>query len=120
MERPAQRGTTSWKTKYYPGQLILVELLSIEFLIEMLTHHVDLGTQEVLQGRFLGLPLIDHLLLTMIMAMEDMWNDPQTIATVISVITVLPPAQSVPILQLSVMYWNFLYTCFCFSSPCPN
>lgn len=81
----------------------MVELLSVEFLIEMLTLHVDLGTQEVPQGRFLGLLLGEHLLLTMIMAMEDTWNDPQTIVTVISVITVLPPAQSVPILQLSVM-----------------
>lgn len=80
------------------------EFLSIDTLIEMLTLHVDLGIWEVLQGKFLVLLLVDHLLLMMIMTMADTWNDPQTIVTVISVITVLIPAQSVPILQLSVIF----------------
>jgi hypothetical protein len=70
----------------------------------MLTLHVDLGTWEVLQGKFLVLILVDHLLLMMIMTMADTWNDPQTIVMVIPVITVLIPAQSVPILQLSVIF----------------
>jgi len=78
----------------------LGEFLLIDTLIEMLTLHVDLDTWEVLQGKFLVLLLVDHLLPMMIIAMADTWNDPQTIVTVISVITVLVPAQSVPILRL--------------------
>lgn len=65
----------------------------------MHTLHVDLGTWEVLQGVVLVLLLVG-LSLMMIMAMTDTWNNPQTIMTVVSVITVLFPPQSVPILPL--------------------
>lgn len=99
MEGPAQKGTTFKKMNYFLGHLILVKLLSIGTLIEMHTLHVDLGTWEVLQGVVLVLLLVG-LSLMMIMAMTDTWNNPQTIKTVVSVITVLFPPQSVPILPL--------------------
>lgn len=103
MGRLSQRGTTFGKMNFCLGHLVLLENLLTDTLIKKHMLHVNLCTCKVPQGVFLVLVLIDHLLIMMIMVMKDIWSDPQTIVKFIFGITMLFPAQNVPILQWSVV-----------------